>query len=69
MESNSDDIIREKINILDNLLFAQKQQLDDEYNIGIYNGLVLAKSVLTGKEPIFYEDENRFEEREGVENG
>lgn len=57
MQSSLSEEIKEKIAIIDNLLCAQKQQLDDEYNVGIYNGLILAKSVLTGKEPLFYEEE------------
>ena len=39
------------------LLLKQKEFCDkypSEYNIGIYNGLAIGLSVLTGEKPVFY---------------
>lgn len=74
MELNLDrpDVIETKIEILTNLIEVQRSSIrskDDRYMIGLYNGLVLARSVLTDKEPLFYEEENRFSEMEGKSNG
>lgn len=70
MELNLDkpDIVETKTEILTNLIEVQRSSIrskDDRYMIGLYNGLVLARSVLTDKEPLFYEEENRFNEMEG----
>ena len=74
MELNLDkpDIVETKTEILTNLIEVQRSSIrskDDRYMIGLYNGLVLARSVLTDKEPLFYEEENRFSEMEGKSNG
>lgn len=74
MELNLDkpDIVETKTEILTNLIEVQRSSIrskDDRYMIGLYNGLVLARSVLTDKEPLFYEEENRFNEMEGKSNG
>lgn len=74
MELNLDkpDIVETKTEILTNLIEVQRNSIrskDDRYMIGLYNGLVLARSVLTDKEPLFYEEENRFNEMEGKSNG
>ena len=53
----------EEIKILNNLVEIQRsciKNADDRYMIGLYNGLVLAKSVIEGNEPLFYEEEGRF---------
>lgn len=70
MELNLDkpDMLETKTEILTNLIEVQRSSIrskDDRYMIGLYNGLVLARSVLTDKEPLFYEEENRFNEMEG----
>lgn len=77
MELNLDkpdkpDMLEVKTEILTNLIEVQRSSIrskDDRYMIGLYNGLVLARSVLTDKEPLFYEEENRFSEMEGKSNG
>ena len=59
---STEEIIGEKIQSISNLIESQKQHCKDQYNIGIYNGLVLAKSVLTGEIPKYYEmEENKNE--------
>lgn len=69
MQSNSDEqnksVLDEKIEILNNLIEIQKKCIaeDRRYMIGLYNGLILAKSVLTDEEPLFYEEE------EGMKHG
>lgn len=50
-----EEIIGEKVDSLTNLIQEQRKNCLDKYNIGIYNGLVLAKSVLTGEVPQYYE--------------
>lgn len=56
----TEEIIGEKIESLTNLINSQKDNCKDTYNIGIYNGLVLARSVLTGEIPKYYEmEENK----------
>ena len=54
---STEQIIGEKIESINKLLEQQKDYVKDQYNIGIYNGLVLAKSVLTGEEPKYFEME------------
>lgn len=29
---------------------------EDSYSIGLYNGLVLSRSILTGQDPVYYPD-------------
>jgi len=38
---------------LNDLIEVQKDNINDEYMQGLYNGLVLAKSLITDEEPIF----------------
>lgn len=49
-------LLGKKVKELDNIIEIQKQSLKigDLYNAGLYNGLVLAKSMLTGEEPSYY---------------
>lgn len=69
-QSNLDKMsIDEKIEIINNLIEIQKKCVTSKYMIGLYNGLVLAQSILTDKEPLFYEEEERFREMEGMNNG
>lgn len=51
-------IIGEKVDSITELINTQRKNCIDKYNIGIYNGLVLARSVLTGEEPKYYEMED-----------
>ena len=44
------------------LLDVQVNMCVSDYQIGLYNGLVLALSVLTGKEPVFYEQKGDSED-------
>ncbi len=62
MEKHSGDIIEleqsilgEKVKQFSELLGIQGNGLDesDEYMVGLYNGLMLGLSVMTGKEPQF----------------
>ena len=38
---------------MDNLIKIQGDSVDDEYMKGCYNGMVLMRSMVDGKEPIF----------------
>lgn len=60
-------ILGEKVEAFEELLEIQSHSLESsEYQIGLYNGLVLGKSLLTGEEPQYYkwkgeeEDGERF---------
>ena len=69
---DKDKFIQQKLEAINNLIEVQRNCIknqDDRYMIGLYNGMVLIRSVLTDKEPLFYEEENRFNEMEGVNNG
>ena len=50
------ELLGHKVKELDDIIEIQKQSLKigDLYNAGLYNGLVLAKSMLTGEEPKYY---------------
>lgn len=50
-----DDLLVQKVEELQELIKVQKNCCTSNYQIGLYNGLVLALSVLTGNEPQFYE--------------
>ena len=74
MQSDLDEnkFIQQKLEAINNLIEVQRnciKSVDDRYMIGLYNGMVLIRSVLTDKEPLFYEEENRFCEMEGKSNG
>lgn len=50
------EIIGEKIKSFNELIQAQSNTLGcSEYQIGLYNGLVLGRSILTGEQPQFYQ--------------
>lgn len=60
-------ILGKKVQELNEIIDIQKQSLsiEDQYNAVLYNGLILANSILTGVEPVFYPDvikENKKEE-------
>lgn len=58
------EIVGEKIKAFEELIQIQSNALGhSEYQIGLYNGLVLGKSLLTGEEPQFYQ------QKEGSEDG
>lgn len=46
-----------KVQSIESLLAVQKAKCVDSYQIGIYNGLAIARAVLTGEEPEFYKEE------------
>ena len=51
-------IIGEKVIAVEELIAMQSKSLGCyDYQNGLYNGLVLAKSVLTGEEPQFWPEE------------
>lgn len=57
-------ILGEKVEAFEELIKVQSNALrSSEYQIGLYNGLVIGKSVLTGEEPQFYQQKG------GNENG
>ena len=60
LDENS--ILVEKIESLKTLVEVQRKCLGTRYMIGLYNGLVLGLSVLTGEEPVFFEQEKDEEE-------
>ena len=48
-------ILGEKVQVFEELLEKQKKMVrHGEYQIGIYNGLVLGRSILTGEKPKYY---------------
>lgn len=49
-------LLGKKVKELEDVIETQKKSLKigDLYNAGLYNGLVLAKSMLTGEEPNYY---------------
>ena len=51
------EVLSEKVNSITELLDIQRTNCVDKYNIGIYNGLILARSVITGEEPKYFEME------------
>ncbi len=60
LDENS--ILVEKVNAIKNLIEVQRKCLGTRYMIGLYNWLVLGLSVLTGEEPVFFEQEEDKEE-------
>lgn len=50
-------IVGEKIEAFEELIAIQANCLEcgSDYQIGLYNGLILGKSLLTGEEPQFYQ--------------
>lgn len=62
---SGEQILVKKVSSTKELLSKQKEFCDkypNEYNIGVYNGLVISLSVLTGEEPVFYNESNEKEE-------
>ena len=47
----------EKVEAIKQLVTEQEKHCVDQYQIGLYNGLVIGLSVLTGEEPRFYREE------------
>lgn len=55
-------ILGEKLEGIQELLRIQKESAGaSDYQAGLYNGLILAASVLTGEEPQFYIQEEKGE--------
>lgn len=50
-------VLTEKVEAIKQLIAEQEKHCVDQYQIGLYNGLVIGLSVLTGEEPRFYEKE------------
>lgn len=52
-------LLGEKVDAIAELLSIQEGACNcgSEYQIGLYNGLAIGLSVLTGKEPKFYKEE------------
>lgn len=48
-----ESILGEKIEAFKDLLNIQGANVTDEYMVGLYNGLILGLSILTGEEPQF----------------
>lgn len=63
---DENSILVEKVKNLNILIDVQRKCLGTRYMIGLYNGLVLARSVLTGEEPKFFEQEIEEEEKKDV---
>lgn len=51
---DSKSILEEKVRALEKLIEDQRRYCVDKYQIGLYNGLVIGLSVLTGEKPEFY---------------
>ena len=63
IQVDENSILVQKVENLNELIEVQRKCLGTRYMIGLYNGLVLAKSVLTGEEPIFFEQEEEEEKK------
>lgn len=64
IQIDENSILVQKVKNLNQLIEVQRKCLGTRYMIGLYNGLVLAKSVLTGEEPIFFEQEEEEEKKD-----
>lgn len=53
----NDTLLIDKVEALVELLGLQSKCCNNDYQIGLYNGLVLGLSVLTGEQPKFYDFE------------
>lgn len=63
IQIDENSILVQKVKNLNELIEVQRKCLGTKYMIGLYNGLVLAKSVLTGEEPVFFEQEEEEEKK------
>lgn len=63
IQIDENSILVQKVKNLNELIEVQRKCLGTRYMIGLYNGLVLAKSVLTGEEPVFFEQEEEEEKK------
>lgn len=64
IQIDENSILVQKVENLNELIEVQRKCLGTRYMIGLYNGLILAKSVLTGEEPIFFEQEEEEEKED-----
>lgn len=64
IQIDENSILVQKVKNLNELIEVQRKCLGTRYMIGLYNGLVLAKSVLTGEEPVFFEQEEEEEKKD-----
>ena len=64
IQIDENSILVQKVENLNELIEVQRKCLGTRYMIGLYNGLVLAKSVLTGEEPVFFEQDEEEEKKD-----
>lgn len=58
------EILGEKLSALNELIAIQENLAgSSDYQTGLYNGLVLSKSVWTGEEPQYYQGEKKEEKK------
>lgn len=62
---SGEEMLVEKTEAIEELLARQEPCCVSDYQIGLYNGLAIGLSVLTGEEPKFYEF-NKEEEEDGI---
>lgn len=67
-EIKLESVLIEKVSAFNNLIDVQGKCLTSNYLIGLYNGLILGRSVLTGEEPVFYEQMNNKEDNKNGES-
>lgn len=58
-------LLFDKVEAIQELLRIQEKHCTSDYQIGLYNGLAIGLSVLTGEEPMFFE----FDKKGGENNG
>lgn len=59
-------VLCKKVEEIDKLMDIQRQCATDSYMIGMFNGMSLCKSILTGEKPryLFFNDEGKLVEDE-----
>ena len=57
VEVDQSKVLTEKVEAIKQLIMEQEKHCVDQYQIGLYNGLVIGLSVLTGEKPKFYVEE------------
>lgn len=56
VQEEAASLLGEKVKAISELLEQQLPSCDNQYDIGLYNGLALGKATLTGETPQFYDD-------------
>lgn len=54
VEVDLNEVFVEKVEAIEQLIAEQEKHCVDQYQVGLYNGLVIGLSVLVGEEPRFY---------------